>query len=60
MTSVMDRRALLVGLARARSPRRSPRAAQPPAPFRDRLALPDRAAGSPFFEPFRAGLRELG
>ena len=34
--------------------------AQQPAPFRVGWVSLDRADGSPFFEPFRAGLRDLG
>jgi ABC-type uncharacterized transport system substrate-binding protein len=57
---VISRRRLLIALGSG-ALRTPPRAyAQQPAPFRVGWVSLDRADGSPFFEPFRAGLRELG
>jgi putative ABC transport system substrate-binding protein len=57
---MIGRRELLVALGAGAlgTPRRV--FAQQPAPFRVGWISLDRADGSPFFEPFRAGLRNLG
>jgi putative ABC transport system substrate-binding protein len=56
---VISRRTLLVavGLSTLRTP---PAFAQQPAPFRVGWISLDQAGGSPFFEAFREGLRDLG
>jgi putative ABC transport system substrate-binding protein len=57
---MISRRRLLIALG-AGALRTPPCAyAQQPAPFRVGWISPDRADGSPFFEPFRAGLRDSG
>jgi putative ABC transport system substrate-binding protein len=55
----MSRRALVIAMG-AGALRTAPALAQAPTPARVGWLSLDRAGGSPFLEPFRAGLRELG
>ena len=57
---MISRRELMVALGAGLLNRPRHALAQQPAPFRVGWVSLDRADGSPFFEPFRAGLRDLG
>lgn len=57
---MISRRRLLVALGAGTLGTLPQAFAQQPAPFRVGWISLDQADGSPFFEPFRAGLRDLG
>jgi putative tryptophan/tyrosine transport system substrate-binding protein len=57
---MISRRRLLIALGAGTLGTPSYAFTQQPAPFRVGWISLDRADGSPFFEPFRVGLRDLG